>query len=91
MKATDLISQDNATVDLDDEIVSALGAFGFVSASGTMFSHPNGGWVYTINAKHGNGSSLTWIGTGKTEEEAVADAVDAVAKWILTQPIPVTP
>ena len=89
MKLDDLVAQDTiADSNLDDEIVGALGAFGFTSASGTLFQHPTKGWVYTISATRKDGSSLTWIGVGKTPEDAIEEAVDAVAKWILNQPIP---
>jgi hypothetical protein len=91
MRVDDLIAAESLSDDLDPDLTFALVAFGFSAATGTLFHHPTKGWIYTIAASRPDGSSLTWIGVGNTPAKAEDDAIDALSKWILNQPIPVTP
>lgn len=87
MKIDDLIEADNTTVD-DQEILDALTAFGFVSAIYTLYHNPTVGYVAKITALRADGSGMTWLGNGTSPQEAEADAIDTMAKWLLTQPQP---
>jgi hypothetical protein len=88
MKLDDLIAADQTVINLDPDVISVLIAFGFTSASYTLYSHTTLKYVGTIEGVRADGTKHTWIGTGTTPEEAEADALDALAKWILGQPIP---
>lgn len=90
MKADDLVAADATEVTMDPDLLSAMQALGFRSATYSLFSHPTRKWVATIKGVFPDGTDRTWIGTGDTPDEAEAEVIDALSKWILNQPIPFT-
>lgn len=92
MRLDDLLEADATTHPIDPDILAALNAFGFVTATYTLYQkQPAGDFVVAIMAERADGSSMSWFGSGKTPDEAQIDAIDACAKWILNQPVPFWP
>ena len=91
MKAADIIAADNST-NLDQEVLDALYAFGYYQVDLSLYQrqHPSQ-WFCILTAFHRDGGQRDWAGHGLTVEDAKWDAIDAVAKWMLQQPLPVTP
>ena len=88
MKLDDLIAADNASGDgpIDQDIINALAAHGFVTVSYTL-AH-SVAYIATITGRRSDGSKVTWKGIGATDKEAEMEAIDALAKWVMAQPIP---
>ena len=88
MKLDDLLVHD-ASIDqpLDPDLVKALEAHGFVHISFSLYQR---GPVYVaiIGAVKSDGTGHTWIGSGKSADEAEMDAVDALSKWMINQMTP---
>lgn len=92
MKLDDLIAADSTDASLDPDLVDALRVFGFTTATYTLFTHPTHKYVATIYATRPDGTGHTWVGTGKTPDEAYQDVLDSLAKWVVQQPpLPFTP
>lgn len=91
MKLDDLIQADN-TAPLDEDMTNALSVFGFSNCTYSLYQkQPSGEYVGVLSGEKPDGSTMNWIGTGKTPDDAYDEAVDALAKWILNQPIPFWP
>lgn len=89
MKLDDFIAADNTASDgpIDDDIVKALGAFGFVTVSYTL-TKPFLVYIGTITAHRRDGTFVQWKGIGATDTEAETEAIDALARWVMNQPTP---
>lgn len=88
MNVDQIIERDARQDEIADEVLDALNAFGFVSVTSSYFVHPSKGIIFTIDARHKDGSHRIWIGVGQDEDEAQLDAIGALHQWILMQPIP---
>ena len=94
MKIDDLLSADAATGgSLDPILVTALTSYGFVSVTYSLYQRAGQPPVYVglITGIKKDLSSHVWTGTGHTPDEAETNTIDALAKWILNQPVPYYP
>lgn len=89
MNVADLVALDNSIGSpLEQELLDALAAFGFVSVQLTILK-AMGFHVCYIIATRADGTGESWEGNSPVDAfEAQHVARDKVADWILMQPIP---
>lgn len=88
MKLDELLEAESPGDDgpLDDVIVNAMAALGFVKVSYrlTRFLQL---YLGIITGHRADGGTMHWNGMGKTPVEAETNAIDELAKWIMQQQV----
>jgi hypothetical protein len=88
MKIDDLLLLDSSSGSpLEQELLDALAAFGFVRV-GIMSLHASMLYYCYVTAMRPDGTGEAWQGSSADPEEAQHNALVAVKDWILNQPIP---